>query len=458
MFRIPEEVFYHQILPFLKLDETLALLSSSNSLFEELRYRSGKRNFKVSLRDLTKITFTKLLQKISPTEQLILSCKRSTWHDILTTMNGISPPLLPKRLHMGLYCGIVASADLSKIQELSLNDCLLQDVNCLAHLKWLSLGYCPGIHDVHSLRNIPKLSIRDCTGIRDISALQNNKKLSIYRCNNISMSTVNFVNILYLSTDLPLTYAATATLKNARSLELVYFSHCAVFLASTVVSVEIRNPVDIVIPQFLNMRSLNLDLSNFTQSLKSVLLEGISSRVNLTPLGSVEMVQLQLCYDLVNVKGLGKHNKTVIIDCCRNIRDFSALKTVPRVIVRRCSEFIHCEDLNQVHHLTITEVCRSVNFSGLKKEKGSGVHRLELLDCNKLVSFKGLDEIPFLKITSDGLQSLEGLGGKENKIIILEAKYEQSVDQFIPKDCYSKLFYTDVNAGKKCLMLQLMRK
>jgi hypothetical protein len=83
---------------------------------------------------------------------------------------------------------------------------------------------------------------------------------------------------------------------------------------------------------------------------------------------------------------------------------------------------------------------------------------LELLDCNKLVSFKGLDEIPFLKITSDGLQSLEGLGGKENKIIILEAKYEQSVDQFIPKDCYSKLFYTDVNAGKKCLMLQLMRK
>jgi hypothetical protein len=68
MFRIPEEVFEHQILQFLKFEEVAAFLSSSNSLFEELRYRSGKRNFEVTSGRLTEAKFIKLLQKINPAD------------------------------------------------------------------------------------------------------------------------------------------------------------------------------------------------------------------------------------------------------------------------------------------------------------------------------------------------------------------------------------------------------
>jgi hypothetical protein len=99
-----------------------------------------------------------------------------------------------------------------------------------------------------------------------------------------------------------------------------------------------------------------------------------------------------------------------------------------------------------------------MDFSGLRPEKGCRVHRLELLECDEMVSFKGLDEIPFLKMTSYGLLSLEGLGGKENKIIILEAKYESAADKVLPKNCYVKKCYTGIISRKKCFMLQLTRK
>jgi hypothetical protein len=248
MFRIPEEVFEHQILQFLKFDEVSALLSSSNSLFEELRYRSGKRNFKVGLKDFTDAKFTKLLQKINPGKQLIVSChyclyEKTRCGDILTkgfTMNGISQPLLLRRLCTCLCCLPTNPVDLSNIQELSLIRCGLADTNCLSHLTWLSLSECHSIQDVHSLGNIANLIIKDCQGIRDISALRKNQKLSIHSCYNIAMSTVNFENNLYLDTDLQFTYAATTTLKNAVSLKLLCCRCSAIFLSSTLISVEIR--------------------------------------------------------------------------------------------------------------------------------------------------------------------------------------------------------------------------
>jgi hypothetical protein len=455
MFRLPQEAFEHQILPFLKFDEVFAFLSSSNSLFEELRYRGGKRNFVVTLNDLTGEPLTRLLQKISPGDQVIVDCNhcaaRWQWLELFR-----STPLLRWRLLMDPHCGCVSDDDYLKIQELSFHCYKWIPINCLSHLTSLSLNHCHYVHDIKSLRNIPNLTINDCNGIYDISALQNNKKLSIYNCENISLSTVNFLNILYLSTDLELSYDATTTLTQAISLKLSHFDCSAVFLSSTVVFVEIRNKYT----QWHRVHlPLEINLSNFSHSLKSVLLEDISSSVDLAPLGNIEMVQLQFCRALVNVNGLGKNNKTVVIKACSDITDLSALKTVPRVTVDRCSNFVNCEDLNQVHHLTIENVPARIDFSGLKREKGCQIRRLELLECDPTMSFKGLDEIPFLKIISEQLLSLEGVGGKENKIIILEGKLESLADRvLLPNDCYSKRIYKDAISGKECLMLQLTRK
>jgi hypothetical protein len=178
--------------------------------------------------------------------------------------------------------------------------------------------------------------------------------------------------------------------------------------------------------------------------LKSFTLIGFSSPLlDLTPLQDVENTTIDSCHGLVTLKGLGKCNKIVRIIKCRELTDLSAIKAVPRVIIIRCDKFVNYEDLNQVHFLTIEHVSDSVDFSGLKREKGGRVNRLELTNCDRKVSFNGLDEIPFLKILSYDLRSLQDLGGKANRIIIVEANYESLADQFLPKDCYSKTFYQD---------------
>jgi hypothetical protein len=136
---------------------------------------------------------------------------------------------------------------------------------------------------------------------------------------------------------------------------------------------------------------------NFSQSLKSVLLENVASSVDLTPLGNIEKVQIEYSPRLVHVNGLGKNNKTVVIKWCHNITDLSALRAVPRVIVDFCVAFVNCQDLNQVHYLTIVKVSSAMNFSGFRKGKGCRVHRLELLECAGILPFQELNEIPFLK-------------------------------------------------------------
>jgi hypothetical protein len=459
MFRIPKEVFEHQILEFLTIDDTLTLLCSSNRLFAQLRYRSGKRIFEVTFSDLTESAFTHLLPKINPIEQLVVICKGALWQELLTKESMVAgQPLVPRKLFIMSWDDLTTTVDLSKVLEVSLIICKITETNCFSHLTRLSLYYCPGIHDVQNLGNISNLSINGCQGIRDISALLNNRSLSIHNCKNISLSTVNFVNVLHLSTDLPLTYSETTTLKNVVSLKLLFFCCSAIYLSSTVVSVEIRNRIDPTLSFTMICPPLHMNLSNFSETLNFVLLENMLSTVDLTPLGSITKVQLEYCHEFMNVNGLGKNNKSVIIKFCYNIRDLSALKTVPRVAVDGCPQFSNCEDLNQVHYLTIERGSSEMDFSGLNREKGCRVHRLELLDCESTLSFQGLDEIPFLKIFSCGLLSLEGLGAEENKIIILRAEYESSADKVLSKDCYSKTFYNDIVSGNTYLMLQLMRK
>jgi hypothetical protein len=63
-------------------------------------------------------------------------------------------------------------------------------------------------------------------------------------------------------------------------------------------------------------------------------------------------------------------------------------------------------------------------------------------------SFKGLSEIPLLKISAYRwlFQSLQGLGGPNNKIIILPESYERLADRYLSNN-YSKTVYTDVSSN-----------
>jgi hypothetical protein len=109
--------------------------------------------------------------------------------------------------------------------------------------------------------------------------------------------------------------------------------------------------------------------------------------------------------------------------------------------VYKCAAFIICEDLKQVRHLTINGVLKKMDFSGFRKEE-CRVRRLELFDCEKRTSFQELNKIPYLKIVAPELplNSLKGLGGEKNKIIIIEEKNGWKADRFFA-DNYSKTYY-----------------
>jgi hypothetical protein len=320
----------------------VALLSSSIELFGQIRYQ--QLNFKATAAALMETTVLELLKRINPTNQLTVSCNfrkgsagplswKLEWEQFFEKefpVNAFSLSVPPRRLDLYSYDEFNPTIHLSQLQELSFCHCSVSDVNCLFQLRKLSLEYCNGIVDLSRLGDIPLLLLNSCQGIQDISALQNNRTLSIYRCSNISTLTVNFLNVVNLSTDLSLTYSATTTLKNIHSLELSLYTNFDIFLSSSVVSVILKN---------LKSVPLSISLSSFSQSLKSVKLVGLSSRMDLTPFGDVEILYIECCSDLINANGLGKNNKTVTINYCENVTDLSALKTVARVIILGVRDF-----------------------------------------------------------------------------------------------------------------------
>jgi hypothetical protein len=137
MNRIPEEVFVHQLLKWLKPSETVPILSSSNALFRVIRYQHLK--FQVGGKDLQNVTLSKLLKKINPAEQLIVRCDFNSsmvlwedhWRQIFTNEFS-APAITPKRFDIRQYQYLISAIHLSQILEISFAYCsTLTDVNCL---------------------------------------------------------------------------------------------------------------------------------------------------------------------------------------------------------------------------------------------------------------------------------------------------------------------------------------
>jgi hypothetical protein len=122
---------------------------------------------------------------------------------------------------------------------------------------------------------------------------------------------------------------------------------------------------------------------------------------------------------LVNIAGLGE-NKSVTLEYCCEVRDFRALRKIPKVKIRNCGGF-EGKGVEEVYHLILADFsCRDWDFTLL-----TNVHHLELINCSSIITnSKKLKEIPIVEIVNcDYLEILAGLG-RNKKIIISQLLFD----------------------------------
>jgi hypothetical protein len=429
MQQVPSEVVVHQLLKYLNWSEVILLLSTSNKIFSGIRY--SILLFRIHVKDFGTLYFETVRNKIHSDEQLrfegeLSAVLRDKWEKILQIkgcsvrilpwsgqpdqMDLLSSPLIAKKVSLRNISKLLDAKNFSHLQEVALHYCsAVININYLGNVQKLALSSCHQLEDISGLGNIPDLSLLGCHELRDISALMNNGKLTIKWCMSIDIKTANLENIRNLETNLDLTYESTETLRNARSLDLTQMDLSSIYVAETVMSVEIS---------FEKQQSFNL--SNFSH-LTAVWFRELPPNTDLAPLQRVWKVRISESRHLKTVHGLGM-NGVVILEKCEALVDLSALKTVPRLVVDNCARFTNCEAINGVRDLTIKWIGK-MDFRPFGKNRGGNVQRLELVKSwDSIPSTEGLGEIPFIKITGCELSSLQGLG-EENRTIILPAKY-----------------------------------
>jgi hypothetical protein len=436
MQRVPREVVVHQILKYLKWSEAIRLLSTSNKIFSGIRY--SITDFRIHVKEFGNLYFECVRNKIHSDEQLrfegeLSPLLRKKWEKVLQIkgcclrilpwngepdqMDLLSSPLIAKRINLVNISKLLDAKNFSLLQEVALVQCsTVININYLCNVQKLTIVSCQLMEDISGLGNIPDLYISYCPEIRDISALTNNGKLMIMDySSSIDLRTVNFENIRNLETNLHLTYESTATLKNAQSLIFSWMESPSIYLANTVLSVEI-----------IFGRQESFSFANFSH-LSAVWFGELPPDIDLTPLQRVSKVRISDSHYLKTVYGLGL-NGIVILENCQALTDLSALKKIPRLIVDNCPLCRNCEAVNGVRNLTLKWI-GEMDFRPFRKNKGGNIQRLELCESwDSIPSLYGLEDIPFIKITGGELLSLQGLG-ENNKTIVLASKYRPLLEK-----------------------------
>jgi hypothetical protein len=255
----------------------------------------------------------------------------------------------------------------------------IQEVNCLGHLENLELVHCKNLIDVTGLGNIPVLKISHSINLVDISALTNNKSLTVDNCREIQDYSC-FQNIPRVSSDLLKTVSDLQRLTN---------------------------------PKYLGIWHNITDFSCCLGSLQSLELRACNTITTLQGISKIPHVRISVCPFLRSLGDLSaEYTKSVVIEYCTRLKSFSPLKDISSVEIWNCPTFLNGLDVENVDHLVI-DSCEIADISMLGKIK-----HLELHGCSRIKVLQGLSEIQSVVINiCDGIKSLEGLGGDNQKRI-----------------------------------------
>eukprot|EP01040_Poterioochromonas_malhamensis_P012284 gene12284-13436_t len=145
----------------------------------------------------------------------------------------------------------------------------------------------------------------------------------------------------------------------------------------------------------------------------SVKLDSCDQLRSLEGLEQVSVLTIQCCRELRSLEGLrdGKFDRTIAINVCQEVRDFSPLNNVRKVIVCICPGFTDCSQVSGVKDLTIVRCEGLVTLGDCLK-----CQSLTLEDMDHLSSLKEVKDVPELYIRRFRLNHLlYELGGVGNQ-------------------------------------------
>jgi hypothetical protein len=263
----------------------------------------------------------------------------------------------------------------TNLKKLSLRCCRqLKFVSFAAALDEFHIESCHNLADVNGLGNVRILSIIDCYRIQDISGLTNNQSWTILRSQNI---------------------ATGPTPRNVKKI------HSDV-APSGLPGISFPHLKDVSAICRKSMLELEGDLlENRPHPLTDPFLGG---------LGNILCLYLKYC-SLDDLSCLNGVAKSVTLISCKYLRNFSALRNVPRVHIESCEGFRDGREVENVHRLTL------VNCTNFRVAHMLGkVHHLQLF--TQIDSFLGLGSVPIVEFDcKDPPTDIPSLGMNNRKIV-----------------------------------------
>jgi hypothetical protein len=310
-----------------------------------------------------------------------------------------------KHLKLQNFNALSDISNLSCLISLSLRSCpSVKDVSALKKLKKVVLEFCDEIEDISPLGHVCFIAINSCENITKISSLTNNEKVSVFGCHNITDARQWKNEVArFVESDVTNTAELMAGFPNAEVMTLFdYIETRNVSIGSKLKCLKLDN-------SFLrDMTSLS--------SLFTVVLYACNNMKMLNGLETVQNLSIKWCSALCDISNLGKGNRNVLIESCRMINDFSSLREVPRVRIKRCCGFTNGYDIAGAK-IIIVDSCSNITDVSML----GNAEQVELQSCDGITSLRGFENVPMIVIENCGnLISLKGLGLGRNEYITLD--------------------------------------
>lgn len=294
-------------------------------------------------------------------------------------------------------------------------------VQCLKYFHKVSLMKCDNILDIHELGDVYELTLINCSGIEDISGLMNNKILTIFDCLEIDLNTIHFTNVQRLHTDLFLFDFPTHDIlgfKEVTDLSLKIKNHSKLrsnfihyFSEKKLQRFKITSPgnefifpfPEQVLQTIINLYHLRLDNCFIPE---------------LSILRKIPFLSFISCR-FFNITG-NSENHVVEIISCSELTNFTFFNGIPKLLI----SYSFLWDVSQVSHVNhlILKDCQEIEDISLLVGTKNQVDQLEIINCQNILHFRGLEQIRSIKYVYDsdrlpsGLQCSELRGMKSDKL------------------------------------------
>lgn len=280
---------------------------------------------------------------------------------------------------------------------------------------------CDSLSNLTGLGNVYDLLIAHCPNVRNLTPLTNNYRLFFaYCCHPSSSSSAGGVigygtvlsNVVDLTTDMIILYEQALGLNRVKKCSLLRYQDQIIPMKPSMKSLSIQMGKNIPFGWFLRTSHSN----HPRHHLFSIELMKMKNISDLSPLADIPIIHLNEIMDLSDISCLGSiRNKSISIISCQKIVDFSSLKSVPKVCLKKCDGFSNGYDVENVQILSIQDCNNLKNIDMLGK-----VHHLTLhMTSNNPSSLAALKDVIILDLNLKDAVAIS-FPGKNEKIICLE--------------------------------------